>query len=142
MLIAAAWLFTLSFVFSNYWSFTSSPNGVTKSIEKYVQRQENSVYSLMKDTMLLKQLGSGTESEGQLDQLTDKPYGFFIYKRNSVGDLHLMFWNTQTTEPAEEMLFRADGNYMVKQPNGHFELMKQNMLLSGEKVTAYCADSG
>jgi len=134
MLIAAAWLFTLSFVFSNYWSFTSSPNGVSKSIEKYVQHQEKSFDDLIKDTVFLKKLSSGTESEADLDDLTDRKYGFFLYSRNASGDLRLNFWNTQFTEPAEEMLFRADGNYMVKQPNGIFELVKKDVFLNGSKA--------
>lgn len=136
MLIAAAWLFTLSFVFSNYWSFTSSPNGVSKSIEKYVQHQESSVHGLVQDTVLLNQLAAGSESEAQLDDLTERKFGFFLYKRNAAGDLRIVFWNTQSTEPAEEMLYRADGNYMVRQSNGHFELIKRDLMLNGQQAIA------
>jgi hypothetical protein len=67
-----------------------------------------------------------------LDDLTDRKYGFSLQQK--------CFWRPQIefleypiTEPAEEMLFRADGNYMIKQPNGIFELVKKDIFLNAPR---------
>jgi len=66
LLIGAAWLFTLSFIFSNYWSYTSSPGGVKKSLEKYIWQNEKNFDSFLRDTVLLGRILNKKEDETEV----------------------------------------------------------------------------
>ena len=74
-LIGAAWLFTLSFIFSNYWSYTSSPQGVRKNLENYLQKKEQVFFDITKDSSLLRRLVYTKETEAEMRGLTDKDFG-------------------------------------------------------------------
>ncbi|HLO82278.1 MAG TPA: HAMP domain-containing sensor histidine kinase [Chitinophagaceae bacterium] len=132
-LIGAAWLFTLSFIFSNYWSYTSSPKGVKKNLENYLAKNENDFFGVLSDTTLLLRLLNANESEKQVNVLTEKGYGIFIYKLEDYGPIDLKFWNTQESLPTDEMLARSDGEYLVGLPNGQYELIRRKLLLRGRQ---------
>ncbi len=70
-LIGAAWLFTLSFIFSNYWSYTSSPQGVRKNLENYLQKRENAFFEITRDSALLTRLIYTRETENEMLSLTE-----------------------------------------------------------------------
>jgi two-component system, NtrC family, nitrogen regulation sensor histidine kinase NtrY len=82
-LIGAAWLFTLSFIFSNYWSYTSSPQGVKKNLENYLEKKEKNFFSLLSDSALVARLVNGAASEKQITYITAREYGIFIYKMDA-----------------------------------------------------------
>lgn len=128
-LIGAAWLFTLSFIFSNYWSYTSSPKGVRKNLEQYLQHHEKDFLDLAGDTALLIRLVTGSETEEQVEMLSGKDFGFFVYKLEEEGPIDLKFWNTQESLPTNAMLAMDDGEYMVDLPNGQYELIRRKLLL-------------
>jgi len=132
-LIGAAWLFTLSFIFFNYWSYTSSPRGVRKNLESYLHRQEGELMSTIADTAVLLSLLKGTESEDQMQALTSRRSGIFIYKLEENGPINLKFWNTQEAMPTDEMLARPDGEYLVELPNGQYELIRRKLSLPGNE---------
>ncbi len=136
-IIGAAWLFTLSFIFSNYWSYTSSPQGVRKNLENYLQKKEKSFFDVTKDSALLTRLIYTKEKEDEMLALTDKEFGIFIYKLEAYGPINLVFWNTQETLPTDEMLALPDGEYMVQLPNGQYELIRRKIVLpGGESILA------
>ncbi|HSF45444.1 MAG TPA: hypothetical protein VLA58_05515, partial [Chitinophagaceae bacterium] len=132
-LIGAAWLFTLSFIFSNYWSYTSSPKGVRKNLESYLEKNEKDFLEVISDTSLLLRLVNSKESEVQVRELTYKDYGIFIYNLDEFGPIELRFWNTQESLPTDEMLARSDGEYFVDLPNGQYELIRRKLLLRGDQ---------
>jgi two-component system, NtrC family, nitrogen regulation sensor histidine kinase NtrY len=132
-LIGAAWLFTLSFIFSNYWSYTSSPQGVKKNLENYLEKNEKDFFNVLSDTTLLLRLLNSSESDVQVESLSEKGYGIFIYKLEDYGPIDLKFWNTQESLPTSEMLARSDGEYLVDLPNGQYELIRRKLLLRGDQ---------
>ena len=132
-LIGAAWLFTLSFIFSNYWSYTSSPQGVRKNLENYLEKKETDFFKLMSDSTLLLGLAHTAASEEQVRDVTTKDYGVFLYKLDAYGPIDIKFWNTQESLPTDEMLAKPDGEYLVHLPNGQYELIRRKMQLSGNE---------
>jgi len=62
-LIGAAWLFTLSFIFSNYWSYTSSPQGVKKTLQQNLNSQEEDFGEFIKHSSLILRLVITQESD-------------------------------------------------------------------------------
>jgi signal transduction histidine kinase len=128
-LIGAAWLFTLSFIFSNYWSYTSSPQGVKKTLQQNLNRQEKDFEDFIKDSALIGRLVNTHESQDEVEELIAKKYGIFIYKLEDYGPINLKYWNTQQTLPTDEMLVKLDGEYMESLPNGQFELIRRKVSL-------------
>jgi two-component system nitrogen regulation sensor histidine kinase NtrY len=53
LIITAAWLYTISFIFSNYWSYHSSPEKVKSKLEQRLKQQETRFENALKDTAVL-----------------------------------------------------------------------------------------
>jgi two-component system nitrogen regulation sensor histidine kinase NtrY len=138
LLIAAAWLFTLSFIFSNYWSYTSSPQGVRKNLENYLQRQENDFNAFAKDTALIRRLIHTRESEQELARNTSTGFGVFIYVLEPNGPIDLRYWNTQQVLPTDELLARPEGEYLEKMPNGQYAYIKRRLTLPDQTALLVC----
>lgn len=136
--IAAAWLFTLSFIFSNYWSYTSSPQGVRKNLENYLQRQERSFNEVATDTALVLRFLRTQESEEELARNTTATFGLFLYQEFPAGDHELHYWNTQQMMPTEELLAHPDGVSLERLPNGQFEFIKRRISLPGGETILVC----
>ncbi len=139
LLIGAAWLFTLSFIFSNYWSYTSSPQGVTKNLENYLHGQEQDLYSFLKDTGLIRRLINNQETEQELDKCTKLGYGIFIYSVGSEDALDLKFWNTQQVIPSRDLLAGPEGEALEKLPNGQYGVIKRRIFLDRRTQIILCA---
>jgi len=131
LLISAAWLFTLSVIFSNYWSYTSSPKGVKKNLENYLSGKENEFRVLSRDTALLFRLMAYRQGDGEMRTLTEMGWGLFLYELEEQGPATLRFWNTQASLPTGAMLAFQDGEYLVDLPNGKYEMIRRKMVLRG-----------
>ncbi|HEX5027102.1 MAG TPA: HAMP domain-containing sensor histidine kinase [Agriterribacter sp.] len=136
LLIGAAWLFTLSFIFSNYWSYTSSPGGVKKSLEKYIWQNEQSFDSFLRDTLLIGRLLSKTETESEVKEITEKQYKVFLYEENVSGNYNLLFWNTQTILPGNDLLQKEQQRYIASLSNGQYEVIRKKISYQGRIVIA------
>lgn len=134
LLLGAAWLFTLSFVFSNYWSYTSSPKGVQRSLEKYIAKQETEIKELVKQDSLLLQLNNASADPNTIQDLFEKPYGIFLYELEKNGPINLHFWNTQTILPTTEILARKDGQYFDSLANGEYETIRRKINSRDKKL--------
>jgi signal transduction histidine kinase len=138
LLILAAWLFTLSFIFANYFSYTTSPKGVKRTLERHLWSQERDLESLFANPALLGRLLSSKEGEEEAFDMIGKPYGLFMYTREPGEGLHLGYWNTQQALPTDPMLSRADGMYFDTLPNGQYASLLRRMEIGGRKdVLAY-----
>lgn len=136
LLIGAAWLFTLSFIFSNYWSYTSSPRGVTKSLEKYIWRNEQSFDSFLRDTALLGRIVNKNEDEAEVQHITRQDYKVFLYEEVSEGTYDLLFWNTQSVLPEPGLLQKEEPRYIASLSNGQYEVIRKKTVYQGRTVIA------
>ncbi|MDQ6812736.1 MAG: hypothetical protein M3040_03195, partial [Bacteroidota bacterium] len=134
LLIIAAWLYTISFIFSNYWFYTSSPERVQKQLESYLEKSEKVFDNFASDSALLRTISvEHFEPKTTLKYNTDD-LGLFVYTRNDAGNLLLDYWNNNKVLPDNKDLIRADGKYLVKYSNGQFEFVKRTFLFQGKQV--------
>ena len=120
LLILAAWLVTISFIVDNYWSGNSSLKTIQQHIEIDIQDKEKDFVKLLKDTTLARQMNEQSFEEPVLLQLTQKPYFIYRYFVNDIGLHQIVFWNTQTVLPTEEVIAAKDSTGFVKLANGYY----------------------
>jgi signal transduction histidine kinase len=136
LLIGAAWLFTLSFIFSNYWSYTSSPGGVKKSLEKYIWRNEKNFDSFLRDTVLLGRILNKKEDETEVQRITQQEYKVFLYDEVVPGTYNLLFWNTQSVLPENDLLQKEQPRYIASLANGQYEVIRKKIIYQGRSIIA------
>ena len=130
LIITAAWLYTISFIFSNYWSYHSSPQKVKNNIEQRLQVQELQFTGIMADTALLSGLINQTPAAS--GNLKDD-IGLFIYQPKNTETIPLLrFWNTNRMYVNTEDMLRKEGSYFVSNQNGDFEMIKKMININGE----------
>ncbi|MBG9376552.1 HAMP domain-containing histidine kinase [Panacibacter sp. DH6] len=127
LVIAAAWLYTISFLFSNYFAPDSSPSKVAKVLTQYLTAREEAFEEICKDTQLLRSI-TIAEPAGEREVMSTKDYGLFVYAINDIGNPIEIFWNTNLMSVAGEDLNRIDGYHPVKYKNGFFELLKKTVV--------------
>ncbi len=121
LLIIAAWLFTFAFLFSNYWSYYSSPQGVKRSLEKSLHQREQSFEELTQDSLLMNHVFNRNYGEEELRSISSKDYYVYAYDSSAAGRW-LLFWSTNLVQPEDQMPLR-EGSGFVKLKNGYYELM-------------------
>ncbi len=136
-ILAAAWLFTIAFIINNYWANFNSTQFLKKSIEHNIQRQEKDFEELIKQKGLMRKLASRKYSLKDLELITSKPYGVFLYEADIYGLITLKFWNNQDVLPTEEILRGKGKNDFVTLPSGQYEYIYRHIDLGNEeKVVA------
>lgn len=136
LLLGAAWLFTISFIFSNYWSYTSSPYGVTKSLEKYIWKSERSFDLFLNDTLLISNILKGNETEKEIQRITDEDYKVFLYEESGAGTFELLFWSTQSILPPQNLLVKEDPRYIASLANGQYEVIRKKINYQNRSLIA------
>ena len=136
LLIAAAWLFTLSFIFSNYLSYTSSIKGVKNSLQERVYAYEKDFREFVTDTALMRRLAEDQYTERGLEKAVDKAYGFYLYDVNTWQEYKLVFWNNQRTEPEHNRLFWGDTTRFRNLANGQYVMWQKTIPLNGKRILA------
>ncbi|MDB5230271.1 MAG: nitrogen regulation protein NtrY [Chitinophagaceae bacterium] len=130
LIITAAWLYTLSFIFSNYWSYTASPVKVQQTLQRYITVNENKFNEIESDTAKLRQLLSD-DVNGLKEELFNQLPGIFTYQLNDLGNPIQLYWNTYLMSPQPEDLLKRDGNYFLNYANGSFEFIKRTKQWQG-----------
>lgn len=133
-LIIAAWVYTFTFIFNNYWSKYASYGSVTKSFQASVTKRENAFQNWVKDTAMLQELSNGIKSAKSLKQTKDLPFFTFLYNTNDTSDVPV-FWSTNAVIPdAYHVSFYPSGTY-IKLGNGQYELLKRQVILNKTEYT-------
>ncbi|MCF6407157.1 HAMP domain-containing histidine kinase [Chitinophaga filiformis] len=122
LLIIAAWLFTFSFLFSNYWSYYSSPQGVKRSLEKSLWQRELAFEELTTDTTLIGHLFSRDQTEEEAKLLASKDFYVFAYD-SSTASRWLVYWSTNLVLPEEWQAPLTPGIRFLKLKNGYYEVI-------------------
>lgn len=134
LLITAAWLYTLSFIFINYWSYHASPQKVKANLEERLEQRESRFADVLADTATLLKLvnDSASTAKPAMDDI-----GLFIFRKTATGKSpsKLLYWNTNRIYVNPEDLFRKQGNYFINNRNGDFEFIKRKVFLQGNAFT-------
>jgi signal transduction histidine kinase len=135
LVITAAWLFTVSFIVSNYWSYNSSPHKVQAKLQDHLTQKEKRFNDIADDTALLSSLIEDTVVNNTVrTKLFSEEFGLFLYAINDVGNPILVYWNSNRYYLSAADLKKADGNYFVDYQNGDFELVKETVRLKKQTV--------
>ncbi len=131
LIITAAWLYTFSFIFINYWSYNASPQKVQSKLSQRIIRLEDQLSRLLADTQQIKAL-IGPQNNAQKEKMVKEDYGLFIYELNKRTDPDLLYWNTNQYYTVPDDLYRQDSSWFSVKRNGEFEIIKTKIEL-GEK---------
>lgn len=127
LLVLAALLFTLSFVFNKLYSNRSSVAQEVKLAEKYLHQQHDDFQSFCNDTSLINRLLAEAETLSEFTHLASKNYGIFLYSTDEFGNAAMRFWNDQLVVPPPNMLAFDDGEYFSKESNGWYYVIKKTL---------------
>jgi two-component system, NtrC family, nitrogen regulation sensor histidine kinase NtrY len=126
LLLASAWLFTISFIINNYWSGTSTIDAVQKRIERNIITNQKKSKKFFDNTSLINKIINRSYTEKELNDFVDKDYFIFIYKITPFARPQPVFWNTQIILPDSTIIDKPDGNYFKGLVNGWYVINKRS----------------
>jgi signal transduction histidine kinase len=126
LLILAGWLLTFSYLFQYYWSYTSAPEQVKKTIQKAIQKREKDFAKLLTDSSMLLKLQTGKADLETMEMFVNKDYYIFIASDGEDG-FQTRFWNTQAILPSLELWQRTDGIWLEQLINGYYTVIKKTI---------------
>lgn len=129
LLIAAAWLFTLAFIYHHFIAQKATPKGVQTVLQHYLEDRESDFDRIVGDSLLMRRLVEKRGREEDWLTLTKKDYSILIYQRqfNNSEPPALIFWNNNTCEPTDSLLVKPDESGPVKLANGEYEYVIRNL---------------
>ena len=122
LIITAAWLYTLSFIFINYWSYNSTPQKVKDKLEQKIASSEKAFQKISLDTAFFNEVLKDAVSDHKREIAT-KPLGVFLYQLDAITGATLAFWNNNNIYVKTEELVYPEGEYFISHQNGDFEML-------------------
>jgi len=136
LIIIAAWLYTISFIFTNYWSYHASPEKVKTTLEQSIHQEELKINQLFADTLLIEQLLNHSSKEASLS-VESAFFGLFIYGNDSLDNAVNLYWSTNKMEvPTSQLKMTADEQFYVNS-NGSFVVFKKSLKIKGTEYSIY-----
>jgi len=136
LIITAAWLYTISFIFTNYWSYSSSPGKVKSKLEQRIHAEEQDINKLSEDTAAIQQLIR--QSSPELNQKVQAAaYGVFIYKLRQFGAPLQLYWSTNKMEVPPSEINRPPGSFFITNPHGSFIIHRKALVMGGEQYALF-----
>ncbi|KAA9041063.1 GHKL domain-containing protein [Ginsengibacter hankyongi] len=126
LLLASAWLFTISFIIDNYWSGTSTINAVQRRIQRNINKNQRRSDDFFNNTALINKVINRSYSEKEINDFVNKDYFIFIYKITPFAEPQPVFWNTQVILPDSTVLDKPDGRYFKRLVNGWYVINKKS----------------
>ena len=136
LLIVAALLYSISFIFSNYWFYASSPVSVKEQLESFLQNGEQNFENFAADSTLLDEVIHKKINLKRALAHQKENTGLFAYTPNDSGSLSIVFWNNNKVLPEQSDLKKSDGKYFSIYSNGEFEFIKRTLFIKGKEVIA------
>lgn len=130
-LLLAAWIYTLTFIFSNYWSRYASYASVTSSFQRSLNDRHESFNDWMQDSARLVRLATGRAGLNDLHDLHDKPFQVFLYQQQEVKPA-LIFWSTNAVAPLLPHVNGLASGSFVSYGNGQYEFIKRRVQLNNK----------
>ncbi len=132
-LIAAVWVYTLTFVFNNYWSKYASYKNVTQSLVKSIQLKEKAFDNFTKDGFFLERMLNNTIDDKDLTLLNKSP--FYVYLFEYTNDYYnLKYWSNGSVIPENQDLPVKDSTFLLKTGNGDYVCIFQKKIINDKKV--------
>jgi two-component system nitrogen regulation sensor histidine kinase NtrY len=126
ILLTAFGLFLCGYFFNLYFNSNASVQVLSSSIQSFLQDREKDFGQLTKDTGLLGRLADNQYSKSELEKITDKKYGVFLYKPDSSGNPGMLkFWNDQRSLPTPAILTGPDSSGFIHLSNGQYDYIKK-----------------
>ena len=125
-LVGAVILYLLSFLFTPTISPINSLNAEIKSLENYIHARQKEFDEFASDTSLINRVANKEETVAELEQLTHKTTGLFIFKESSLATGPL-FWSNQRSYPPDEIFTLPDTTYFkqLEKGNGFYICIKK-----------------
>jgi two-component system, NtrC family, nitrogen regulation sensor histidine kinase NtrY len=136
--IIAAWLLTFSFLFQFYWSYTSAPQQVRKTLERTIQVRQADFERFVADKARAERLFNMQSPEKEYAEVAEKDY-FIFFSQITPDGPQLKFWNTQLIQPTLSLWLHEDGQWFQKLINGYYVVIRKTINVSGEKSIAALA---
>ncbi|HEX8358381.1 MAG TPA: hypothetical protein VF610_13250, partial [Segetibacter sp.] len=136
LLIIAAWLYTISFIFSNYFSYSSSPARVQKQLETYIKNSEEAFGKFTTDTPVIAEITNKALVPKKSRQYLSDDIGLFVYTPDASGNLIIRFWSNNKMLPDIKDLSKPDGKYFSRKLSGQFEFVKKTVYVQNKQVVA------
>ena len=133
-LIAAAWVYTFTFIFNNYWSRYASYSSVTTAFETALNKKETAFNSFTADTALLYRLHANSFSRQDLDAATNQPFFLYLFENDGNGFV-LQFWNTNSIIPSPTDVPYNATNTVTQIGKGHYQLISKTVVLRNIPVS-------
>ena len=125
LLIAAAWLYTISFLAINYWNYNTAENRVQDKLQKKLHAFESFMDQQIHNEQELKALVANTSDISTKQALLNQPYGLFIYELNQQGaGAQLVFWNNSSFYINYEEIAHRNGIFFTTHQNGSFVIRR------------------
>lgn len=120
LLLTAAWLLTIAFIVSNYWSVTSTPQAIQKSIQREILKEQMKAEKFLNDTAIINKVQSGKYDEEFLTSIVKKSFYVFTYNKDTTGNYRESFWSTQDAAPDSHLVASKRQTAFARLNNGWF----------------------
>ncbi len=137
LLLGAIILFVLSFIFNTLYTNRSSVAEEVKHAENYIHQKQRNFDDFLADTSLIKRLVDKTETISELNRVTNKKYGVFLYTVSSSGTLSMSFWSNQLVLPPPETFWLGEMEKFMHLSNGYYLVIKRTLDISANTIVAY-----
>jgi two-component system nitrogen regulation sensor histidine kinase NtrY len=140
LLFLAAALILMSFFSSWYFQVQPSITYQQKRLQRYIAKEEEDGMKLLADSNLMRRLILQTNSLEEMNMLSAKDYGVFLFAETISDNQDLLFWNSQKILPPVADFGLMDGEYFQRLTNGYYTVVKKTLRYSGmnnRSVVAY-----
>ncbi|HMP93090.1 MAG TPA: hypothetical protein PKD90_09490, partial [Phnomibacter sp.] len=133
--IAAAWVYSLSFIIQNYWAKYASYPSITRQYQQQLKGSHRTFEGLLANEDLLKRIAFGTTTEADNYYLQNLPFKLFLYQSPRKAD-RLIYWSSNTVLPPEWMVDNGVSGTVFKYGNGQYEIIRKPITINGLPFTA------
>lgn len=142
-LLIASWVYTLTFVFNNYWSKYASYESVTESFQKSLDNKIKSFNNWGVSLENVTPFCTNSYSLDELDAIKKEPFEILIYKEFNENDTDFgsnidnkeevlpIFWSTNEVFFDESYL--NNQNNLLTYGNGSYHVLKKNYTINNSK---------
>lgn len=132
LLLLAAVFLIISLGATSYKSYTYSPKKVQQTLTQKLQQKEQQFQRLINNKGLLTNIIHHNIDVAAKNQLTNLPFGLYVYKKSTKEEL--IYWNSNKYAIPNEELSVNDGSYFKTFQNGNFEIIKTTVNINNQLI--------